>query len=189
MNREDVTSDILNELLRYEPDTGELYWKERGEKWFEEGDRFSAESKARIWNTRFAGKEAFTYKGKKGYKRSSIFNFYFEAHRIIWCMMTGGWPDQVDHINGVRDDNRWCNLREVDQKTNGRNSAKSTLNTSGVRGVSWCNLRKKWRVRIYNDESKRIELGYYRCLKAATEIRKEAEKEYGYHENHGRDVG
>jgi len=52
-------------------------------------------------------------------------------------MMTGAWPlDQIDHENGVHDDNRWSNLREATNTENQHNRGISRRNTSGLPRVS-----------------------------------------------------
>lgn len=63
---------------------------------------------------------------------------YANAHRLAFLYMNGAWPaGQVDHINGVRSDNRWANLRDVDQSTNMQNRQRSQSNSkTGVLGVS-----------------------------------------------------
>ena len=73
--------------------------------------------------------------------------------------MEGYLPENdVDHINRIRDDNRWCNLRHVSRVCNIRNRDKFKNNTSGVTGVSWFDSRGTWRVRIAVDR-KQMGLG------------------------------
>lgn len=62
----------------------------------------------------------------------------FSAHRLAWLYMTGEWPKHmVDHINGVRHDNRWSNLRDVTRSVNMENQRKAMrTNKSGFLGVS-----------------------------------------------------
>lgn len=63
--------------------------------------------------------------------------------------MTGELPAFiVDHINGVRNDNRWLNLRRADASQNCWNSKKPSTNTSGAKGVSFHKATGKWQVRI-----------------------------------------
>jgi len=62
----------------------------------------------------------------------------YAAHRLAWLYMTGEWPKhQIDHINRVRSDNRFCNLRDVSVSLNALNK--------GAAGVSWDKRKKKWR--------------------------------------------
>lgn len=64
-------------------------------------------------------------------------NRRFLAHRLIWCWMTGEWPvDQIDHINRIKSDNRWCNLREATRSQNEMNKIRKP-GKSGVRGVTF----------------------------------------------------
>lgn len=117
-----------------------------------------------------------------GYRRISVLNKRWQAHRLAWLIMTGEWPaDQIDHINGIRDDNRWCNLREVSHQMNQRNLAKYSNNSSGIVGVRWHSQRGKWVVEI----SGRY-VGIYKTIFEAAAVRKSAELINGFHINHGR---
>ena len=108
------------------------------------------------------------------------------AHRVAFYLMEGRWPEQIDHINGDRKDNRWANLREVTNRENALNSKKRSDNTSGVTGVYWAKHRQKWQVRIGTPENRCKHLGYFTNKDEAIAVRKAAEREQGYHENHGR---
>lgn len=72
-----------------------------------------------------------------GYLRCHINKSHVFAHRLAWLWMTGEWPiSQIDHINGIRSDNRWCNLRSADAFTNNHNRTKANKNNrSGFLGV------------------------------------------------------
>lgn len=111
----------------------------------------------------------------------------YQAHRVIWEMHNGAIPNgmEIDHINGIRDDNRIDNLRMVTSRTNDTNRAKSSANTSGVVGVCWDKKKSMWMVRIY-DNKKPVFIGYFKDWFDAVCARKSAERSYGYHENHGR---
>ena len=82
-------------------------------------------------------------------------------------------------------DNRLVNLRDVDQRTNLRNQRLSRANSSGVTGVSWSLVRKKWYAYITVDGLMK-NLGHFVSLPVAVEARKTAERLYGFHPNHGR---
>ena len=54
----------------------------------------------------------------------------------------------VDHINGDRADNRFCNLRATDPSGNAHNAKLRKDSKSGLKGVTWCNTNKKWMAQI-----------------------------------------
>ncbi len=161
-----ITQQLLKELYFYNPINGLLYWKKSG-------------------RGRFIGKVAGTI-DYDGYVRVQFEKKAYKAHRLAWMFMYGEFPENnIDHINGDKADNRILNLRDVGQDCNSKNSKKSALNTSGTTGVTWDKNRKKWIAQIKVDY-KNKHLGRYNNKKDAIQVRKEAEKKYGFHENHGR---
>lgn len=165
----------LRQLLRYEPETGRLYWRER------DGDDRATVA----FNGRFAGRNALTGKTVDGYKQGKVLGSSVRAHRVIWVLVYGKWPEnQIDHINGIRDDNRIKNLREVTNAENMRNQFRSPRNTSGVTGVCWSSQTSKWRAEIKHN-GKRQCLGYFADFAAAVAARKEAERVLGFSLRHG----
>jgi hypothetical protein len=98
--------------------------------------------------------------------------------------MTGFAPLVVDHLNGDRSDNRFSNLRDVDQSRNLRNRVLSSNNKSGVVGVFWNAGRGRWTARI-KINGKNIHIGTYKNLADAAAARVLAEREYGFTERHG----
>lgn len=180
-----LTYTQVSEILKYDPDTGKLFWKERRAHLFEGDDAF-AERNCASWNARFAGKEAFTAKNAKGYHQGGIFYNVYRAHRIIWLLHTGEWPEgEIDHINGVRSDNRISNLRHVTSGENRKNQKKSSRNTSGVVGVTRSKALNKWSAKIIIGGVHK-HLGLFDDLSDAAQARKAAEATYGFHKNHGR---
>ena len=154
------TQAQLKERYDYDPDTGFLFRKKR------------------------KGRQA--YRAKAGdYIKVQIGDKWYRGHRIIWMMVYGHWPDEIDHINGNRTDNRLCNLRNVTRQENSRNRCKSKKNTSGVMGVHWHILKKKWAARIKVDYED-LHLGYFSNKEDAIAARKAAEVKYRFHKNHGR---
>lgn len=121
----------------------------------------------------------------RGYVVISIFNTQVRAHRLAWFYVYGVFPDSIDHINGIKTDNRIKNLRNVSQQENTKNRALNKNNKSGVSGVRWVQSVSKWISRI-SVGGKHIGLGYFDNKFDAVAVRKSAEKQYKYHKNHGR---
>lgn len=91
----------LHELLRLDEETGYLYWR----------------SHPRAYKG-LIGQRAGCCNGK-GYRQVRVLGSRFLAHRIVFAMTHGRWPDQtIDHINGEKDDNRPCNLQDVTVNAN-----------------------------------------------------------------------
>lgn len=176
---------ILLQLLRYEPNTGKLFWRQRGPEWFKNSGRYGAERSARMWNAKCAGKEAFLPSHSEGYCQGAIFGERFLAHRVIWKMVYDTDPIEIDHINGVRSDNRIENLRSVTALINMKNIHTTRRGLSGVVGVNWSAGLGKWRVRI-NVDRREVHIGEFIDFDEAVAARKAAEREYGFHPNHGR---
>lgn len=73
----------------------------------------------------------------EGYRRITVARKEYRTHRLIFLMHHGYMPEIVDHINGVRDDNRIENLRAATINENCYNCKLSKSNKSGVKGVYW----------------------------------------------------
>lgn len=162
--------DKILQRLRYCAFTGKLFWKIDPEK-------------PKNWNSRWSGREAFTT-NERGYLQGRIDWKLYYAHRIIWKMVTGEDPDDIDHINGNRSDNRWLNLRNVTRSENLKNRAISRNNTSGKMGVE----KTKWGTwkSSIGHQGKSKSLGSFAAFDEASAARELAERELGYHKNHGR---
>lgn len=177
--------DVLRQILRYKPCTGELRWRQATPEMFSDG-AYSAERKCRAWNGKYSGKPALCHQDpERPYSYGEIFGVKCYAHRAILAMMTGEWPDEVDHINGDKSDNRLTNLRAVSRSENMKNTSLRSDNTSGVTGVYFDKSRCLWAAEILAG-GKRSHLGRYRTKKEAVLARKAAEIRFGFHANHGR---
>jgi hypothetical protein len=178
-NMAELTYDIARQLLKYEPDTGKLFWLERPNEFFK------LPRDAKSWNMRYALTEALTAVDTRGYRHGNILSKLYRAHRVAWLITTGLWPDdKLDHLNGVRDDNRWENLREVSGAENNRNTVRQCSNTSGVNGVSWFKPTQKWRAYITVDGRPK-HLGFFSDVEEAGAARAAANIKYGYSARHG----
>lgn len=172
---------LLRELLSYDRQTGVLTWLNRNESYF------TTKKAHAVWNGKYSGKQAFTFRDRNGYFKGQIFGRLYFAHRVIWGIEYGEWPDsEIDHINGCPDDNRIENLRSVSREENVKNRSMNVSNRSGHIGVYWCKELKLWRARIGTGPGSH--LGHFRLKEDAIQARKIAQAERGYHENHGREA-
>jgi hypothetical protein len=150
----------LRQRLRYDPDTGLIYW-------------------------RGTGKRAFKHVTDRGYCDGRFGAKMLKAHRVAWAIYYGQWPaHQIDHKNGCRTDNRITNLRDVPQSINAKNCRRNRRNKSGVAGVYWYRQTSRWAAVVRVDGKSR-HLGYFKSLDAAAEARSRASKKYGFSERHG----
>ena len=138
------------------------------------------------WKNLYNGREAFLTRDTNGYLRGRFLKKDLAAHRVAWLLYYGTWPKhQIDHIDGDRANNRIKNLRDVPQSENLKNRGVDRRNTTGVCGV-----------RVYKQTGKYVayirlggvskHLGYFSTFEEAVEARQKAEKELGFHPNHGR---
>ena len=161
-----ITQKELKEILNYNPDTGVFIWLKPSARKIKVGS--------------IAGHQHKT----KGHRIIIKYKTY-AAHRLAFLYMNGYFPkNQIDHINQDQLDNRWCNLREVNNQINNQNKRIRSDNTTGVMGVD---KRKngKYRARI-NLKGKRIDLGTFDNIEDAIEERRSAEIMFGYNDNHNK---
>ena len=164
-----ISIDELRNLIRYEPDTGRLFWLSRPASAFSASKSRSAAHVAALWNSRYAGTPALDAECN-GYRHGHIGGRIYRAHRVCVAIHYGRWPNlPVDHINGDKSDNRICNLREATRVQNGLNRGLNFNNTSGCRGVSWVNRKKTWAVRVSVPGVGRKTVGYFKSYEKATE--------------------
>ena len=119
----------IQDVLAYDKNTGVITWKIRS-------------------GSKVAGAPA-THRNQKGYIGIFVNGKHMKAHRIAWLLAYGELPDgEIDHINGIKDDNRLVNLRLVTKSINQQNQRKARSDsTSGLLGVSWYSAGNKWKAK------------------------------------------
>lgn len=117
--------------------------------------------------------------GGKGYWRISIGGIHYAAHRLAWLCVNGFWPEfQIDHVNGIKSDNRIANLREASNSQNTMNQGLRVDNSTGHKGVFEDKRTGRFRARITID-GKSKNLGFYSTIELAAEARRGAAHLHG----------
>lgn len=155
----------LRECLRYESESGKLYWLERPLRHFSNRRVFG------WWNSTYAGTKAFTAQTKGKQIFGSVDNEHYLAHRVIWKLVTGKEPPAIiDHRDRNSLNNRWENLRAATKSQN-------NINSTVKREVWFDKARNKWQAHIKKN-GKRIHLGRYDSEREALLVRKIAAQKY-----------
>ena len=171
-----ITADEMRQLLAYDPETGVFRWKPRTPDMFAEGNRGRA-ANCKRWNTKHAGNVA-AHPASGGYLSINLLGRPTRAHRIACLMMTGEWPpEEADHEDLDRANNKWSNLRQATVSQNRANRAHHRNNRSGVKGASWDAARNKWQAHICVNR-KKIMLGRFETAQEAGEAYRAAAAKY-----------
>ena len=143
----ELTQDRLKELFEYDPDTGIF-------------------TRLISLGNQKAGTPCLSK--KNGYIKIQIDGVPYYAHRLAFLYMEGMIPIIVDHINQIKDDNRWSNLRESTDSSNKANITRKSNNTSGYKNVSWNINANKWQVQVQKN-GRNHSGGYFESMKDAVE--------------------
>jgi len=156
---QDLTAQEVRDRLSYDPETGVFIW-------------LKTTHKASAVGTP-AGRTS-----DQGYREIVFGSKKYKAHRLAWLMVYGEWPDgQIDHINGVRNDNRICNLRVVASAVNTQNQRSVPKhNTTGFLGVHFSKKTGKWRASI-KVSMKQVHIGCFDTPEAAHQAYVEKKRE------------
>ncbi len=135
-----------------------------------------------------AGDPAFKCKHTAGYFHGGFDGNQYYAHRVVWFLHYGEWPEEcIDHINGVRSDNRVENLRSVSKRVNIKNSKIRSDNSTGVTGVSFDKSRGRYTASL-RVNGVDLRLGRFKTIEEAAAAVKAARKmDKEYSSRHGGD--
>ncbi len=177
------TLEQLRKLFSVDENEGILTWNYRTD--------FLPPGYEDRWNTKFAGKIAGGYDGG-GYLRIGIQRKLYGAHRICFALYNKidleDVPPEVDHENGIKDDNRKLNLRPSCRLTNSRNKTKHKNNTTGFKGVNIHKSSGRIRVSIMVGGKQHEEYGFNTLEQAYDrylELAREKHKQFACGNEHG----
>ena len=163
-----LTAERLHELLSYDLETGIFKWKRQ--------------------RSVPPGKKAGC-PSDNGYIQIKVDSRRRQAHRLAWLYVHGRWPaDQIDHINGVRDDNRIANLREANHAENQQNQKLRADNVSKQPGVYWDKKNQRWHAQIKVNK-RTFSLGRYTIFADAVAARVKAKAERHSFQPFARETG
>jgi len=146
--KQKITAVELRELYKYDPDTGNFSRNER----------------------------VIGSLNPKGYMVHTIRGVAYRLHRLAWFYINGYWPEKgIDHINGIRSDNRISNLRECNQSENLQNQRKATARKHGLIGTIRRKRTRLWSSQITINKVKH-HLGYFETEESAHQAYIEAKR-------------
>lgn len=157
-----LDEQYIRSRLSYDPDTGDFTWISRG-----------------AWSPVRVGQKAGGLTGT-GYVEIGLGGILVKAHRLAFLFMTGEFPPigtDVDHINRIRNDNRWSNLRCCTRSENCHNGVNGKPQVSKRRGVRFVPEQQKWVARIMVNR-KTLNLGSFVTEGEAVAARIKAERQH-----------
>lgn len=172
-----MTPSELQTKLHYCPATGQLTWLPRkpNEHW------------ANQWNSRFAGKPAFTTDHGDGYLCGVVGGKQYLTHRVCWAIHHGSWPvNDIDHRDGNGTNNRILNLRDVTEIVNGQNKAAPSKKSAFPVGVSFDKRSKlnPYRAKVM-DNGKQVHIGNFPTIAEASQAYQQKIRALGFTQRHG----
>lgn len=150
--------DRVRGLLTYDPASGLFRWRD---------------TRGRVRAGEVAGSIQ-----SLGYRQIMIDGRRILSGRLAWFYVTGTWPThEIDHANGVRDDDRFANLREATRAQNNQN--RSAFGRSRVKGAFWVERQQRWRASIKRAGSV-VQIGTFDTAEAAgAAFARAAREQYG----------
>ena len=161
-----ITQSELKLKLKYNLNTGVFTWLYKPSKRIRIGEIAGA-------------------KKQHGYVEIKIDKKAYLAHRLAWIYVHGEiLKECIDHIDNNPHNNAINNLRECSNAENQWNTGLNMKNTSGVKGVYFHNLTRKWRASL-RINGKRKYFGGFNTLEQARDFivdyRTKNHKEFSNH--------
>lgn len=132
--------ELFKEFVRYEPQTGKLFWVKSPKRGIEKDSEVGS-------------------KNKRGYIETALNGNRITAHRLAWLLYYKSMPEKnIDHINGIIDDNRIENLRDISQRENCNNQIKHRK--GHLQGSHLNKVKKRYSARM-RCKGKKLHLGSF----------------------------
>ncbi len=165
-----IDPTVVAKALAYDPNTGVFTWRIKPAGNVKVGDQAGSIN-------------------DHGYVIIRINKRIYAAHRLAWLLTHGQMPTFVDHINGIKHDNRIANLREVSCAQNSQNRGTPRHNSTGVKGVYRNTAAGKYGA-VFVSEGHRHYLGHFETIEeAAAAVRTKRAAICGAFANHGGEQG
>lgn len=136
MKKQELTQELLKELLFYDPDIGVFTWKERPLSMFE------LQVKGNTWNSRFKEKQAGCISRIKSNVQVCInikvLSNKYTGHELAYLYMTGSFPEfHIDCIDGDYTNLKYKNIRSCgfSDTQNKKSSLRKDNKSTGFIGV------------------------------------------------------
>ena len=144
--------EIVREYLMYDTETGVFSWIK------------ASSDKSRV------GGRAGRARCEGGYRQITLLGQTMYEHRLAWFYANGSCPDGmvIDHINGIKGDNRIANLRVATPTQSMANIGAKRDNNSGCKNVHWCSTKGRWIAKLKRDGKTR-HVGTFRIYEDAVE--------------------
>lgn len=164
MDKQDViTAQELQQIAEYFPENGIFIWKITKGNYVKTGKEFGS------WDL-------------YGYKTVRINRKSYKLHRLAWLYVYGEMPkNDIDHINGIRHDNRISNLRDVTRQTNLENQTKiqKQKKHTTLIGVYFDARKKSYYSRI-SIKNKSVHLGTFKTEQQAHDAYVAAKRKFHF---------
>lgn len=154
---EELTQEKLKSVLHYDLGSGVFTWLV---------DR----------NHRKVGDRAGDFHKATGYRRISVLGRRYYEHQLAFLYVEGVIPEEIDHQNTQKADNRWKNLRRATHAENCVNIKAHKDNFSGIKGIYFDKRRGRWESSVFHLGIKYY-LGSFETREEASEVYQRKAKE------------